>query len=385
MVEDRRKGRCIPSAPSLEPDSVEFECCPGRGYSIVALGGTLFPEATCSDIDLGRYIELFAGYSSQEHIARGATSGGIMTAIAEHLLETGRVTGVVATRTCYTTRGPRSNTFLADSIDGLIQAQGSKYCPTPALAILKQLERAKGPVAFIGTPCQIAGLRMLQGKYRSLMDKIYMMIGSFCGGYRDLRETDTLIRRVGIRPSDVIAFRYRGGGQPGAMMIESREGQRVVLPYPDYMRRTGFIKTKRCRLCVDATAELADISCGDAWLDRFLWESSRQWSIAIVRSTRAREVVSELSASGRLHRTVITAEEVKQSQSYNIASKKVRYEAKTRFYRGIGSATPEFDGGFRRSQGGVLKELNVFVRQHVIHCLEVMGLYPVVARVFKRY
>ena len=30
------------------------------------------------------------------------------------------------------------------------------------------------------------------------------------------------------------------------------------------------LKYSRCRLCVDATGELADLSFGDAWIERFL-------------------------------------------------------------------------------------------------------------------
>jgi coenzyme F420 hydrogenase subunit beta len=304
-----------------------------------------------------------------------------MTGIATYLLEIGRISGVVATRTMYTTWGPRSETFIAGNADELLEAQGSKYCPTPALAVLKQVEESKGRFAYIGTPCQIAGLRMLQARRPILKDKILIT----CGGFRDLRETDTLIRRAGIMPCDVITFRYRGGGQPGSMLIESRGGKRILLPYPDYARRTGFIKHKRCRLCVDATGELADISCGDAWLDRFIKQSDHQWSLAIVRSDRARDVVAELITSGRIKRETVTVEELKRSQAGNLTSKKMRYDAKERLYRLLGSKTPHFDGGFRRTKGGIVRELRVFVQQHLFHCSELMGLYPIAARLLRRY
>lgn len=345
----------------------------------------LFPEAEQHSIDIGKYIQISAGYCTDGQIYENATSGGIVTAIASYMLKKGCVKGVVTTRTIYTGQGPRSQTFIATNEEELCKAQGSKYCPTPALSIMDDVIAWDGPLAFIGTPCQIAGMRLLQARNQDLSQKIKICIGIFCGGYRDLRETTTLIRRSGFMERDIVEFRYRYGGQPGYMLIVDGKGKRHTMAYPDYSRRTGYIKHKRCRLCVDATAELADISCGDGWLERLNRDSNRKWSLIIVRSNFAKNLITSMVECGSIVQQPVTLQELIVAQAGNLDSKKNRYLAKMRLYKMLGSQVPYYDGGYHENARGVFSELKIFARQHILLFIELSGLYPVIARMLKRY
>jgi len=54
------------------------------------------------------------------------------------------------------------------------------------------------------------------------------------------------------------------------MRLEDRHGTVRWCDYADYTdRRFMALTPPRCRLCPDALAELADVSVGDAWLERF--------------------------------------------------------------------------------------------------------------------
>lgn len=362
---------------------LEFDVCPGKGYNILQMGKELFSDAPQTDIELGRWLGAWAGRSLKGDLNANASSGGLMTAIADHLLNS-VVDGVVVTRMKYGSPGPRTETVIAISTEELIAAQGSKYCPVPTLDIVRAIESFPGRVLFIGTPCQIAALRMLQKISPALREKIPLTMGNFCGGFRDLRETDTVIKRSGIRPGDVVRFRYRGGGQPGSMVIEDHECHRSALPYPGYARMTGYVKHKRCRLCVDATAELADFSCGDAWIPRFL-NSGQAWSLVLTRSEYAEAILQEMVIQKKIKLAEVTIDELKKSQHDNLSSKKTRQYARQRLYKKFGIQIPKFDGGFQITRGGILYELRVLITHFLFSILEQLHLYPVVAKVIGRY
>jgi coenzyme F420 hydrogenase subunit beta len=307
-----------------------------------------------------------------------------MTAIASHLLANGHVDGVVVTSMRYGQPGPRPYVAIARSDSELRAAQGSKYAPVPALAVLPQLRALKGRYAFVGTPCQVAAVRALQRQDALWRDRITVCIANFCGGFRDLRETDTLIRRAGMQPGAVTFLRYRGGGQPGSMLIRDTSGGEAEIPYPHYARRTGFIKHRRCRLCVDATAELADFACGDAWLPRFQ-SSVQPWSLVLARSMRAREMLDDLHRCGLTTVEDVTPDEVCRSQAQNLASKKTRQEARRTLSRWLRLPVPDFDGGWPRGSCNVALELKVALSHNFIYFLERMGVYPLCARLAGRY
>ena len=387
MREDERQGMFLPhggSQLSSRQHTAILSVCPGKGYDINGLSEKLFPDATHVDPELGRWCGMWAARSCEDELTRDAASGGLMTAIPKYLTESGRSDAALVTGIQYGTSGPRPQPIVARTATDLKSAQGSKYAPSPTLAPLLSACEIARHLAVVGTPCQIAAVRMMQQSDPRLREKISFCIGNFCGGFRDLRETDTLIRRAGLEPARVRKFRYRGDGQPGRMYMEDDTGSQRHLPYPDYAKRTGFAKHIRCRLCVDATAELADFACGDAWLPRFL-KSGRSWSILLARSHNACEVVEEMASRGLVELTEIRAQEVKQSQRGNLQSKKARQRARRRLYRGLGLALPTFDTSYHNEDGGILLELRVLATHCLFHALERLHLYPIVARAIGRY
>jgi coenzyme F420 hydrogenase subunit beta len=313
-----------------------------------------------------------------------ASSGGVMTALADYLITTGQVEGAVVTGMQYGSPGPRPRTFLARNRRELLQAQGSKYCPSSPFLALTEAMKTSERFLFLGTPCQIAALRMLQERRPELRRKFPFAIGNFCGGFRDFRETDMLILREGFSPSEVTEFRYRGGGQPGYMSMENDQGLSARRPYPEYSRRTGYIKNWRCRLCVDATAELADFSCGDAWLPRFL-QSGQPWSIIMTRTPEATSVIEAMCRGQWLLLRDVSVDEIQQSQRDNLTSKKTRQAARRRLYSLLGYAMPEFDGGFEQTDRGLLLEAKVLMTHVTLYSMERLGLYPVFGKLLGRY
>lgn len=386
MCEDKKKGIFLPVSEQSNSNwgkGKEFTVCPGKGYPIRSIGEQLFPNAANNSVDLGRWDSAYVTRSLTDAILENAASGGVMTAIAEYLLGENIVQGVVVTRMRYSDSGPRPESFIAINLDELKEAQGSKYCPVPIFGDVNQVENFSGKLLFIGTPCQIAALRLAQHNDHLLVDKIPFTIGNFCGGYRDLREMDKIISRSGIDKSKVNFLRYRGGGQPGTMMIRSGVKQKI-LDYPGYARMTGVIKYQRCRLCVDATAELADFSCGDAWIPECL-SSGKTWSIVLARSPIAKSLLLTLRDRGSIELLDVSEEDIKLSQKGNLTSKKNRQASRIKLYRLLGIKTPEFDGGYYHGNEGLMFEIKVHVSHTFFYFLEKVGLYKLFSQLIGRY
>lgn len=381
-VERRGRYEPRPSRKDTEWDNNAITVCPARGYPLIMMSQSLF-EGIRYDVDLGHVHSRTAAHTRQTELLENASSGGIITALAEYLLATERVDGVVTTRFIYGQQGPEPESFIARSSTELREGQGSKYCPVPALSALRELPHADEKVAFIGPPCQIAAVRLLKQHVPDYGNCVAYTIGNFCGGIRDLRHMRYLIKRQGFKLEDVCRFRFRGGGQPGSMLIEDRNGRSRIREYPDYGTDTGFTKLHRCRLCVDATAELADFACGDAWLERFL-ESENMWSIVLARSEAATNILGKMRQADLLRTENISDEEIKLSQRTNLLSKKERQFTRYQLYRTMGRRVPCFDGGFRQAKSSLKTELKVFLLHVGRRLLEHCKLYYSAIRIIRR-
>jgi coenzyme F420 hydrogenase subunit beta len=114
---------------------------------------------------------------------------------------------------------------------------------------------------------------------------------------------------------------------------------------------------------VDATGELADFSCGDAWLDRFIEADENPWSIIIARSEPAKEILLRMTRQGRLAVADITTQEVIYSQRFNLQSKLSRQRKRMTLCRMLGIAMPRWDVDLPRDGGNYLYEIRTLVNK----------------------
>ena len=335
------------------------QICPSVGYNIKTLGEQLFP-GTLYSYELGHYKGLYTTRSLNRSLLKNASSGGIITAIAAHLLIHKYVDGVVCNRFTYNGPYVRTQPYIAYSVEDLIDGQGSKYCPTDTLVALEEIKNNSGKkYGLIATPCQVAGFRLASKYDDSLSESVPFVISNFCGGYRDFRELDYYVSRI-AGFSTVSFFRHRGGGQPGSMLIKNNEGKEYTYPYPDYAHLSPIVKNERCTLCIDATGELADFSCGDAWLkDRK--DMSEPLSIVIPRSDRALSILKEMKMMGEILLNEVTEHEVKESQRYNIDSKKYRQLQRIKARNSLLLYSPNWFNCIEDKGASLLKEYRIIL------------------------
>lgn len=101
--------------------------------------------------------ECYAGWSMDDSIRMGSSSGGVFSELARHVIE--KESGVVF--------GVRWNDGVVEhacteTIEGLVQLRGSKYLPSHVGDAYNQVKRYikdGRKVLFVGVPCQVAALR----------------------------------------------------------------------------------------------------------------------------------------------------------------------------------------------------------------------------------
>jgi coenzyme F420 hydrogenase subunit beta len=362
-------------------DHIAYNICPGKGYNIIGDSDKLYNSANY-DLELGRVYSQYAAYSNNKEILKSASSGGIMSHLAIYLLESKIVDRVLTTSFSYES-GLRAVCSLAKSRDEILQSQGSKYCPVDLSIAIREIKNNGYRVAVIGTPCQIAGIRNIQKFDKAFSEKIILTIANFCGGFKNYNNIDLIAKRKGINPKNIGFFRFRGNGQPGSMLIQERTGKKVELPYPKYVGLNGIPKHLRCHLCVDATGELADIACGDAWLQRFL-KDINPWSIILTRNKKADDLIKQMREAQMITTTAITLEEVKSSQHQNLTSKKVRQKSRYFLYNILGFTLPSFDGGYYDNKIKAWTEIKVFAKHGFKNLLEKLHLFYSVYKYVKK-
>ncbi len=344
--------------PDKMVDNVFVESsCPAKGYDLKQCGKTLFGDISFTH-ELGYYRSIVLAHTIDDLLIVKAASGGVMGQLAVSLLEKHLVDGVITNRFVCTGNLVRTETYIATTKEEVIAGQGSKYCPTSTLSILSKLDPSK-KYLLIGTPCQIAGIRLYSKHDELVKIQIPYTIANFCGGYRDFRELDFFVHDV-AHISEVKSFRHRGGGQPGSMRIEGTNGEVFQYPYPEYAKISPIVKNERCTLCMDATGELADFSCGDAWLEKR--DKHTPWSIIIARSEFAETFLKELQAENMLEIDGdITTDEVIQSQKQNITSKKYRQYKRIKIRNLFCLYSPSWFNNYWVKSGSYTGELRIFL------------------------
>lgn len=341
-------------------DGDHISICPAAGYDIYNLGKEIH-SAKHYSYELGWYNDIHLVQSLDETILRHASSGGVMTTIALYMLEQGYADGIICTKYSYKGKTPRPESYVARSKEELLLAQGSKYCPTSTLSILSQLKQNERYV-LIGTPCQIAGWRKYN-KELSPSINIVLTIANFCGGYRDFREIDYFV--YNIAGFDCVKyFQHRGDGVPGQMKIVNNCGEEWKYPYPGYAHLSPIPKNKRCVFCIDATGELADISCGDSWIER-ITKTGEPWSTIILRNERANFFYDEILERGLINEGCISEQEVIESQKLNITSKKYRQFKRIRIQSIILKYVPNWYGCIKDISGTYFNECRILLSKFV--------------------
>lgn len=231
-------GACYMACPRVEHDYGESEAG--------ALGRKRSADEETHGIILGAYAVKTLNPEVKEH----AQDGGAVTSILLNCLDEG-ASAVVAGLDKEKAWFPVP--VLAKGNHTVVECAGTKYTSAPMLLAVKQAEKeGLKKLAFVGTPCQIQALRRGQ-KNASKIDTL--AIGLFCMETFNYDKLMAYIKDQGVSPEKVKKFEIKRG-----KFIAHREGEP---PFEVKISKLKELSRNCCRVCLDYTSELADLSIGN--------------------------------------------------------------------------------------------------------------------------
>lgn len=240
-----------------------YDICPGTRME--GLPDRLVDVETHIDPVWGPWRRIVRAWAGDPEVRHVGSTGGVLTALGQYLITSGRVDFVLHARASTTepTFGEPTLSFTAAEV---FAGAGSRYGPTATLRSIEDALALGRPFAFVGTPCDLTGLRN-QARHDSRVDDLvrYWMT-PVCGGFGEPQFTEDFVRSVGVEPAEMTALRYRGHGCPGPTRIEA--GETIVEKH--YLDYWGDDDSQwglpwRCKICPDGIGEAADIAASDTW------------------------------------------------------------------------------------------------------------------------
>ncbi|GAB6265202.1 MAG: Coenzyme F420 hydrogenase/dehydrogenase, beta subunit C-terminal domain [Methanothrix sp.] len=341
LLVDSKKGVFLPTVDEelCNECGICIKACPGQFQNLSELNMDLFGHVA-DDFWIGNHVACYTGYALDEELRYDSSSGGLITQLLVWALDEGIINGALVTR--MSKENPlMPEPIIARNKNELIEASKSKYCPVPANIAIKEILRCKDNEKFavVGLPCHILALRKAEKFNNNLRNKVIYHMGIFCSHTVTFLATEMLLNNININISSINEISYRGGGWPGGLSIELKNGLIIKLPKSNYYDISfGSFIPVCCRLCSDHTNILADISFGDAWLKEY--ESDRIGrSIIISRNVAGEELLQEALAKGVIQLDQINSEKVRKSQN-GFYRKKNELAARAKFYNYLYNSMP---------------------------------------------
>jgi coenzyme F420 hydrogenase subunit beta len=218
----------------------------------------------------------------------GAQWTGITTRIAERLLETGTVDGVLTVRPSAIDRWAPEPVIVTDPAR-MADCRGMRMGYAPTLALLEPA-RAMGlrRVALVGIPCQVHALRALEAE---LGFERILVIGTPCSDNTTTANFHRFLALLDRAPETITYLEFRADFR---VELRYADGRKRLIPFlklpisqlpPDFFPMT-------CRTCVDYTNALADITVG------YMGGTGEQW--LLVRNGRGRDMLELIAPELRL-------------------------------------------------------------------------------------
>ncbi|TDO84356.1 coenzyme F420 hydrogenase subunit beta [Halanaerobium saccharolyticum] len=326
-------NKCLLGCPGLSLNS--------KKYSDMILK---VEESTKEDFMLGKFISNYLAYSTDKKLRFEAATGGLATSILIYLFNENIINGAVVTKMNEQDK-TKSKTFVAQSIEEIRSAKTSKYCSTHPLSTLKELKKTSKDkkFAFVGLPCHIHGLRKIQEQEKWVKDKIIFSIGILCTHSVDYSGTRLILDKMACGKENLIGIQYRGNGWPGSAAIEYKD-KKISIPLENYWNPyfgPYFFTPYRCISCNDLTAELADVSLGDALLKDIEENDDQGTSIVISRNNFVEKIIKKMADKNLLSIEKISKNIIKESQQNILIRKKVTLAYRLSLFRFFSKAIPE--------------------------------------------
>lgn len=295
----------------------------------------------------GPYIAMHAGHATDPDLRRNASSGGALSAVLIHLLDSKEIDKVVQVGA--DPNLPIGNrTMLSQDGAAVFASAGSRYAPSAPLEGLEALLETDLRYAFVGKPCDVGALRAMMRFDDRIAARFPYLLSFFCAGVPSLTGARVVLSRLGAPEDEVTAFRYRGNGWPGFATATLRDGTTRQMSYADswggvLSRHVQF----RCKICPDGTGGLADLVCADAWeADERgypIFAERNGTSLIVSRTEKGEALLRSVVAAGRVEAFAFDPAGLAAIQPGQTGKRRLTL-ARLAALRAMGRAAPRYTG-----------------------------------------
>ena len=284
-------------AEQAKVDPLFWEACPGKGVDYPELYRSHYGRLP-DDWRGGIVCKLWTGHAGAPDIRRAGASGGVMTAVLIHLLETGRIDGAVLVRQGHPSPAEASF-FIARSREEIMACAQSVYIPVSVLDGLRALLPGER-YAMTCLPEQSAALRVLQTAEHERARQIAYVLGPYTGTALGSGAIRALLRINRVPDDDPVAsLQWRAGEWPGYLEIRTVAGRVIRTKKVYYNYLIPFYITQASLQSMDFANEFADLSVGDAWSPQFE-KLGQGFSVVAARTPEICSIVEEMASVGAL-------------------------------------------------------------------------------------
>ena len=206
-------------------DDAEFVPVLGEGCTECDLCSGVCPQLSAKDANangrnplsaadeavLGRYAELstWAGYATDPERRLRSASGGMLTLVLQHLLDSHRIDAAIVVGPANSGRRLLFEAKLARTLRELRACAASNYYPVELSRALRELKSTRERVAVVGLPCHVTAVKRLMEHCKPLRNQILWVFGLVCGHSVSTKFTDLMIAAAGAPAGTVDRVSYR--------------------------------------------------------------------------------------------------------------------------------------------------------------------------------
>ncbi len=290
-------GACVAACPAYvlefqnkRPVIVDEEGCIKCGICTSACSrydGLATPSREIDLESIGEYISLWQAHALDDEVRSEGQSGGVATALMICAVEEKMVEASLVLQAEGDAMTSKSK--IAYTKEEIIKAQKSKYVTFPSLASVNLIRKNQiNSFAYVGTPCQITGLKyLINQRLDGLYHRARYIVGLFC------------MESFMPQPLTEI-FKKRTGGldYAEATRVDIDKGRLVIhhpgrpeKPYRIRLRHFEEAMRSGCQSCVDLTAEDADISVGNVG-------AKKKHTVVVIRTRAGEELFNKAIEKG---------------------------------------------------------------------------------------
>ncbi len=224
------------------------------------------------DEGFGPYSYAVIARAKAEEFLKRGQDGGVTSALLVHALNKGTIKGAVLGDVL--PENPQVGVQkLATTPEEILSCSGSRYTYSPnTVALTEAMRKDIHPIAVVGVPCQVDGIR--QQQYSSIrlevakwyQKNVTLVIGLFCSESFTHEHIKFIADSLNVEPKDIVNVNVKG-----KVIITLRDGREIIMKLKDFH---PFARPA-CLYCLDYSAEHSDIGVGGIGLDGWTFVAVR--------------------------------------------------------------------------------------------------------------